>query len=256
MLSYQHLYHAGNLADVHKHSTLAWVLDYMTRKDKPISYIETHGGRGLYDLSADEAVKTGEAEAGIGVAGDWFDEAHPYAQTLNSCREDYGDNAYPGSPWIASNLLRGDDVLHIAELHPTERAALEQAVPGAHIHGQDGFEMAYSLCPPTPRRGLMLVDPSYEVKTEYMDIPRHIAKLAKIWPVGVMVLWYPILTDMRHRGMLRALQAALPDALTHEVRFEPAREGHRMVGSGLFIVNAPWGLEDALIDLAGAFDAI
>lgn len=254
MLSYQHAFHAGNLADVHKHATLAWILEYMTRKDKPISYIETHGGRGLYDLTAAEAIKTGEAEAGIAIAGDWFDETHPYAQALNACRAEYGDNAYPGSPWIASHLLREDDVLNIAELHPAERAALFDAVAGAYIHGQDGFDMAYSLCPPTPRRGLMLIDPSFEVKDDYMAIPRHITKLAKIWPVGVIVLWYPILTDMRHRGMLRALQTALPDALTHEVRFPPARDGHRMIGSGLFVVNAPWGLDDALEALGGMFN--
>ena len=256
MLSYQHLYHAGNLADVHKHSTLSWVLDYMTRKDKPLSYIETHGGRGLYDLSADEAVRTGEAEAGIGIAAEWFDEEHPYARAMNACRDEYGDAAYPGSPWIASNLLRGDDVLHIAELHPQEHAALRQAVAGAHVHRQDGFEMAYVQCPPTPRRGLMLVDPSFEVKAEYMDIPRHFAKIAKIWPVGVLILWYPILTDMRHRGMLRALQAALPKALTHEVRFLPARDGHRMIGSGLFVVNAPWGLDEALNDIGELFEQL
>ena len=253
MLSYQHLYHAGNLADVHKHATLSWVLAYMTRKDKPLSYIETHGGRGLYDLDAAEAVKTGEAEAGIGIAADWFDEDHPYAQVLNACRDENGASAYPGSPWIASELLREDDVLHVAELHPAERAALEMAVSGVHVHGQDGFEMAYSLCPPTPRRGLMLIDPSFEVKDEYMAMPRHIAKLAKIWPVGVIILWYPILTDMRHRGMVRALQTALPDALSHEVRFPPARDGHRMIGSGLFVVNAPWGLDGALSGLGEMF---
>ena len=84
MLSYQHLYHAGNLADVHKHATLAWVLDYMTRKDKPLSYIETHGGRGLYDLEADEALHTGEAAAGIEAVADWFDQSHPYAKTYSS----------------------------------------------------------------------------------------------------------------------------------------------------------------------------
>ena len=253
MLSYQHLYHAGNLADVHKHAALSWVLSYMTRKDKPISYIETHGGRGLYDLEADEAIQTGEAAAGIQTVEHWFDETHPYRTTLAACRDENGEANYPGSPWIASHLLRGDDVLNVAELHPLERSILELTVPGAHIHGLDGFDMAYSLCPPTPRRGMMLVDPSFEVKDEYMAMPRHFAKIAKIWPVGVLMLWYPILTDMRHRGMVRALQTALPDALTHEVRFPAARDGHRLVGSGLFVVNAPWGLDAELDALATKF---
>lgn len=253
MLSYQHAFHAGNLADVHKHAALSWVLEYMTRKDKPVSYIETHGGRGLYDLEADEAVKTGEASVGIEAVEGWFDDTHPYATTLAACRDENGETNYPGSPWIASHILRGDDILHVAELHPFEHAILEEVVPGVHVHAQDGFEMAYSMCPPTPRRGLMLVDPSYEVKDDYMNMPRHFAKIAKIWPVGVLMLWYPILTDMRHRGMLRALQTALPDALNHEVRFPPARDGHRMVGSGLFVVNPPWGLDAELGTLATKF---
>ncbi len=246
MLSYQHGFHAGNLADVHKHSALSWVLEYMTRKDKPLSYLESHGGRGLYDLESDEAAKTGEAAHGIGAVEGWFAPEHPYAQTLGACRQENGESNYPGSPWIASHLLREQDVLHVAELHPLEHTILQDIVPGAHIHRQDGFEMAYSICPPMPRRGLMLIDPSYEVKDEYLAMPRHVAKLAKIWPVGVLILWYPILTDMRHRGMLRALKAALPQAINHEVRFPAARDGHRMVGSGLFVVNPPWGLEQEL----------
>ena len=253
MLSYQHLYHAGNLADVHKHATLAWVLEYMTRKDKPLSYIETHGGRGLYDLQAPEAVKTSEAAAGIEVAAPWFAPEHPYARTLAACSAEHGATCYPGSPWIASDLLRGDDVLHIAELHPQEFEGLYDAVPGAHVHAIDGFDLAYSMCPPTPRRGLILIDPSYEVKEDYIAIPRHFAKIAKIWPVGVLILWYPILTDARHNSMRNSIMGALPNALNHEVTFAPAREGHRMVGSGLIIVNPPWGLEDELKRLGDRF---
>lgn len=255
MLSYQHLFHAGNLADVHKHAALSWMLDYMTRKDKPLTYVETHGGRGLYDLTADEAVKTGEAAVGIEANAAWFNGT-PYGDVVAACRAENGAAAYPGSPWIASRLLRGDDILHIAELHPQEHAALEQAVPAAHIHHGDGFDLAYSVCPPTPRRGILMVDPSYEVKDEYTSIPQHFAKIAKSWPVGVLVLWYPILTDARHKGMLRALSNHFTDALRHEVRFPPARDGHRMIGSGLFVVNAPWGLPDMLNDLGKKFSAL
>lgn len=255
MLSYQHLFHAGNLADVHKHAALSWVLDYMTRKDKPLTYLETHGGRGLYDLMAHEAVKTGEAAAGIEAVARWFDGT-PYGDVVSACRDEHGEAAYPGSPWIASRLLRGEDVLHIAELHPQEHAALKDAVPAAHIHHGDGFGLAYSVCPPTPRRGIMVVDPSYEVKDDYDAVPRHLAKIAKSWPVGVLVLWYPILTDARHKGMLRALTNTFPDGLRHEVAFPPARDGHRMVGSGLFVVNPPWGLQKMLDELGANFTAL
>lgn len=255
MLSYQHLYHAGNLADVQKHAALAWVLDYLTRKDKPLTYIETHAGRGVYDLAADEAVKTGEAAAGIALAEGWFPKDHPYRQRLDETRAAYGPNAYPGSPLIAALGLREGDTLHLAELHPQEHARLEEVARdwGAHVHRRDGFELALALTPPTPRRGQMLIDPSYEVKADYDAIPRHMANIHRKWNVGILILWYPILKGGAHGPMLKALEAAFPDGLRHEVRFPPVREGHRMEGSGLFIVNPPFGLEAELATLAARF---
>ncbi len=246
MLSYQHIYHAGNLADVHKHSLLAWMLAYLTRKEKPLSYLETHGGRALYDLTDAEALKTGEAAQGIEKVAKWFDPAHPYARVLKDVRSSDGPNAYPGSPLIAASLLRPTDSLHLAELHPREHAALQLAMSPytAKIHLSDGFEMAHALTPPTPRRGLMLIDPSYEVKDDYLTIPRHIAQIKRAWNVGIIVLWYPILTNKAHVPMLSALSGAHQDALRHEVHFPPARRGHGMVGSGLFVINPPFGLGD------------
>lgn len=248
MLSYQHIYHAGNLADVQKHALLAWMLSYLTRKDKPVSYIETHAGRGLYHLDAPEAVKTGEAAAGIdrvlgegSLAGD-----HPLLSALEACKAAHGTTAYPGSPLIAANLLRDSDSLHFAELHPGEHAALRAALPRrrAKLYLQDGFELAQSLVPPTPRRGMLLIDPSYEIKSDYGRLPGIIANLHRKWNVGIIALWYPILQDGSHGSMLKALESqALPQALRHEVRFPPAREGHRMIGSGMFVVNAPYGTD-------------
>lgn len=244
MLSYQHLYHAGNLADVHKHAVLAWMLDYLTQKDKPLSYIETHAGRGLYDLGAAEAVKTGEAAAGIARAEAWFPPAHPYRQRLAETRAAHGPDAYPGSPLIAALGLRETDTLHLAELHPGEVQHLRAAAApwGAHVHQRDGFEQALALTPPTPRRGLMLIDPSYEVKADYDAIPKHMANIHRKWNVGILMLWYPVLTGAPQAGLLKSLSQTFPQALRSEVRFPPARDGHRMEGSGLFIVNPPFGL--------------
>lgn len=255
MLSYQHIYHAGNLADVHKHSLLAWVLSYMTRKDKPLTYLETHAGRGLYDLRDAASIKTGEAAKGIAVAQEWFGNEHPYAQVLKRIHDKYGPNAYPGSPLVAAESLRPMDSIQLSELHPQEFAALRDTMGpyGGVFRQRDGWEMALSVCPPEPRRGLMLIDPSFEVKSDYQTIPRTIAKLHSKWGVGVVMLWYPILTDAPHRPMIRELQAALPDALTHEVAFPPARTGHRMVGSGLFVVNAPYGFDNAAADVTSLF---
>lgn len=253
MLSYQHLYHAGNLADVHKHGLLAWMLDYLTRKDKPLSYIETHAGRALYDLAAPEAVKTGEAKQGISRVADWFDGA-PFGRVLAAAQMQ-GAQMYPGSPFIAGELLRGEDSLTLAELHPQEHAALADAMLPypAMVKQIDGFQLAMSMTPPTPRRGLLLCDPSYEVKADYATIPDFFRKIHRRWPVGILVLWYPILVDRRHQPMVTALKAAIPDGIAHEVSFPPARPGHGMIGSGLFVVNAPFGFDDAAAALSDRF---
>ncbi|SEQ10889.1 23S rRNA (adenine(2030)-N(6))-methyltransferase RlmJ [Thalassovita taeanensis] len=258
MLSYQHIYHAGNLADVQKHALLCRMLSYMTVKDKPLSYLETHAGRGLYFLDADEAVKTGEAAAGINAIQGlgWFAPDHPYMMALSAVRAAHGAQAYPGSPLLAAQILRPQDRLHLAELHPREFAALELAMSPypARVLRQDGFAMAMALTPPTPRRGLMLIDPSYEVKTDYDSIPGVITKLHRKWNVGVIALWYPILTSGAHKPMLSTLEAqGLPGVLRHEVRFGPARAGHRMVGSGMFIVNAPFGTAEEAARLTALF---
>ena len=257
MLSYQHIYHAGNLADVHKHALLCYMLDYMTEKEKPLTYVETHAGRGLYHLDADEALKTGEAAFGIARLADRFAKDHPYSRRLAEVRARYGDTAYPGSPLLAALTLREGDKMHLAELHPREFTALHQSLApwGAHVRAEDGFALAQAICPPTPRRGLMLMDPSYELKDDYEAIPTHLAAIHRKWNVGILALWYPILTASPHGPMLKALTAAFPDALRHEIRFPPARDGHRMVGSGMFIVNAPYGTIDEATRLTALFAA-
>jgi len=255
MLSYQHLYHAGNAADVHKHALLAWVLDYLTQKDKPITYIESHAGRGLYDLSAPEAVKTGEAAMGIDRLEGLFAADHPFLRALATVRGAHGATAYPGSPMIATALLRDSDTVHLAEKHPAEFEALAEAMMpfSARVHKVDGFAKVHELTPPMPRRGMLLIDPSYEIASDYDEMAKFVATIARKWNVGIIMLWYPILTDARHAGLLAELEQAHPGALRHEVRFPPAREGHRMVGSGVFVINPPWGLEDEAARVSDLF---
>ena len=258
MLSYQHAYHAGNLADVHKHAVLAVALDRMAQKDKPLSYFETHAGRGLYHLDGPEALKTGEAAQGIARAAGWFPPDHPYSRALAEIRATHGATAYPGSPLIAAALLRPFDTMTLAELHPAENAALRAAMPERHtqILREDGYAMALSRTPPDPRRGFLLIDPSYEVKTDYDTIPDLIAKLHRKWNVGIIMLWYPILASALQAPMVRALRTGFPQGLSHEVRFPPARPGHGMTGSGLFILNAPFGLSDETARLSRFFSAL
>lgn len=254
MLSYQHGYHAGNLADLHKHALLASALDYLTRKDKPLSYIETHAGRGLYDLGSVEAVKTGEAAKGIESRGNWFGADHPLTRVRAALVRERGPRFYPGSPAIAADLLRATDSLHFAELHPQENAALNSYFGRrAKIYKRDGFDLAYTLSPPTPRRGLMLIDPSYEVKSDYAAIPAHIRKFHKAWNVGIIMLWYPILTNRMQAPMVQSLRSEFGNGITHEVLFPPVRPGHGMVGSGMFILNAPFGLDEEMYRLDRCF---
>ncbi len=259
MLSYQHIYHAGNLADVQKHALLAVMLNYMAQKPKPMSYLETHAARGVYQLDDEAALKTGEAKAGIGKVAHWFADDHPYKRALAKVQDRHGGKAYPGSPAIAQALLRTEDTMHLCELHPQESAALRQAMRGsnAKVHQKDGFETIMGICPPSPRRGVLLIDPSYEIKSDYKTLPGWIANLHRKWNVGVIALWYPILRDGTHKPMLSALEdKGFPKVLRHEVEFPPAREGHRMIGSGMFIINAPFGLQAEAQDLSKRFASL
>lgn len=237
MLSYQHAYHAGNLADLHKHRVLAGLLERLTRKPRPITYLESHAGRGLYDLASAEAQKTGEAAAGIGQVAL---PAGPYARAVAATRAAHGDDAYPGSPAIARALLREGDRIVLVERHPAEHAALAATMGGgAEIHRRDGHEALPALAPPKPRRGLALIDPSYEEKDEYDRVGATARTLLQRWPEGVVLVWYPVLAAGRHTRLVNGLRRL--GARIDEVGF--GESGLRMLGSGLALLNAPYGAE-------------
>jgi 23S rRNA (adenine2030-N6)-methyltransferase len=242
VLSYQHAYHAGNAADLHKHACLAALIELLTVKDRGVTVIETHAGRGLYDLSSAEARKTGEAAGGIGCADVG---AGPYARALGTVRDRHGGSTYPGSPMIAATLLRPQDRLVLMEKHPGEAAALRAAMRGtaAEIHERDGYEGVVATSPPTPRRGLVLIDPSYEVKEEYAAVAAFVPSILAKWPEAAVLIWYPLLPGGRHRALAEALEGA--GALRREVRFSPTRPGG-MEGSGLLLANPPYGAEGCL----------
>lgn len=260
MLSYQHAYHAGGPADVHKHAALAVLLARLVEAVPRLSYFETHAGRGLYDLASPEAEKTGEAALGIRrlelepVLG----AGHPYAQVLRAVRRIYGPDFYPGSPLVARALLRDEDRLTLCELHPQEFAALKANLPDAAIaiRKADGFQTVLTMCPPETREGLVFVDPSYEIRGEYMAVADFLISLHRRWSRGVMLLWYPLLEAAPHVEMLRRLKVAgLPGFWHQEVGFAPqARK--RALGSGLVGVNLPEGAAEALAGIADLFDPL
>lgn len=251
MLSYQHAYHAGSPADLHKHVALAELLLLLTRKPRPISYIESHAGRAVYDLASPEALKTGEAARGIGKLPDAISgSGGGFMRALHFCRERHGPGSYPGSPLIAQALLRPLDRITLCELHPAEYAALKEGLsgPGVAIHRRDGHEGVPGLCPPTPRRGLVLIDPSYEIKDEYARTSQTVLNTLRKWPGGVVMVWYPILPEARHTALTAPLEAAgIGGMLRHEVTFRD-RPSRGMTGSGLIFMNLPHGAERLLVN--------
>jgi 23S rRNA (adenine2030-N6)-methyltransferase len=254
MLSYLHAFHAGNHADVLKHITLTLVLESMVRKDKPFLYVDTHAGAGQYDLHGERATKGREYESGIARIG-LQDESTPPAvqswlhlvRTLNPSGELH---RYPGSPWIAQALLRPQDRARLFELHPQECRLLQERFAGnrrVKIEAADGFQALRAVLPPLERRALILVDPSYEVKTDYRTAVQAISAAHRKFHTGVYLLWYPVLTrkqvtrleeDMVRSGMRNILLAELT------IRADTQHTG--MTGSGMIVINPPWQLAEAL----------
>lgn len=258
MLSYQHAYHAGCNADVHKHAALAVLLARLAAKDRPLTYMESHAGRGLYDLASVEAQKTGEAAAGILriLAEGSLPPTHPYRTAIAAVRAQHGPDAYPGSPWIARHILRPQDHIHLMELHPQEHAVLKATLrgPSVHTHRRDGLEGVLAISPPVPRAGLVFVDPSYEVKTEYDAVARMVVALHRKWPEATVLVWYPLLPAGLHAGLRDTLaRAALPKWRCDEVSFADPATIRGMYGSGLALVNQPYGSDADLDRVAALF---
>jgi 23S rRNA (adenine2030-N6)-methyltransferase len=243
MLSYQHMYHAGCLADVHKHFCLATLLAAAAGKATPVTYIETHAGRGLYTLTCREALKTGEAKRGIVpvLASHKLPSSHPYARCIEDIRKSHSRNHYPGSPYIAAHLLRRSDALHLIELHPTEHAELLRNMRGKHINvqRQDGYAAVRALRFPATHQCILFIDPSYERKEEYEMAARSALEVLAKWPNIIIMLWYPILERGAHQAMCALLSTnTRAQWWQQEVRF-PASSVKRALGSGLMVCNLP-----------------
>ncbi|MEQ6917873.1 23S rRNA (adenine(2030)-N(6))-methyltransferase RlmJ [Halomonas aquatica] len=257
MLSYQHAYHAGNFADVHKHLTLFAVTDHLLRKKSPVTYIDTHAGRGLYPLAANETAKLQEYREGV--ARLWQARERLDDDTLLSdwlCAvarvqsRETGLDHYPGSPWWLVERLRPQDRLMLFELHSGEHGHLvRQALPDnvQCIHG-DGLEGLVKRLPvPTPRL-CVLVDPSYELKTEYAEVAEAVLQAMRKARHGVMLVWYPLLPAGRHLELLEGLrEGGVRKVWRSELRLREPQEGERgMIGSGMLVINPPWGLDERL----------
>lgn len=262
MLSYQHIYHAGCIADVQKHMLQVAVLDALLKSGEPLAYLETHAGRGVYDLSSPEAQKTGEARDGILklLQEKSLSSDHPYLSLISRTRDIFGKTAYPGSPLLArlmlSDALRQNKAeMHLHDLHPQEFRGLQDNVHGKNIHlrKENGYVGTMRNSPPKKtRNGLVLIDPSYEIKSEYEEAAYFVLDLHERWPEAVILLWYPMLKNFLFEDLADYLgDAGLPGYLRHEVRFADPAEVRGMFGSGMIAVNLPKGLDAELKRISG-----
>ena len=281
MLSYQHIFHAGNHADILKHCVLIHVLNSLNKKEKPYTFFDTHAASGLYDLTDGRSLKTGEAGKGImALQGECCNENQlPLLLKfyLDFVKTYIDDSRYPGSPEIERSFMRSQDTLILSELHPQEienlranmkRPCENKNLPSIKIHNRNGWEMLTALTPPVTKRGAVLIDPSYEETSDYNDAADTICAVHKKWTNGIIMLWYPLLVHREGEieAMLdritegaRALNSNIEiadlrlevfDKAEHkevsldEFRASEGKNPPRLYGSGMLVLNAPWKLEE------------
>lgn len=255
MLSYRHAFHAGNHADVLKHTVLVHLLHYLAQKDKALWFVDTHAGAAVYALDEGYATKNAEFETGIGRLWQRKDLPAPVAEYVAQVRALNPGGAlhsYPGSPQLAMQMLRTQDRMRMFELHSTESRLLQQyfrdQAPRAIAQAGDGFEGLQSVLPPPSRRGLVLIDPSYEDKGDYKRVIEALREGLKRFSTGVYAVWYPQVQrheSRRFPDLLKRLQEHDWLHVTLTVR-GPVAGGLGLHGSGMFILNPPWTLPKAL----------
>lgn len=255
-MNYRHIYHAGNFADVLKHAVLARLVVYMQGKDKAFRVLDTHAGIGLYDLSGEEAQKTGEWRDGIGrlLEGDiparQAELLGPYLDAVRALNPDGGLTFYPGSPKLARMLFRPQDRLSAMELHPEDHATLHRLFEGdfqSRITHLDGWLALGAHLPPKEKRGIVLVDPPFEAEGEFERLVEGLEKAWRRFPGGVYCLWYPLKKGAPVAAFHAALKASgIPKILCAELSVKSDRETTGLAGSGLVIVNPPYTLKAEL----------
>ncbi len=250
MLSYLHSYHAGNFADVLKHCVLIHNLTYLKNKEKPFVYIDTHAGSGSYSLRSEQSEKTQEYQQGIAKLWqphDAPDELAPYLNIIKAFNPTEQLRYYPGSPMIAGHLLRAQDRMYLYEQHSTEVKKLHTAMKQeqrVQIFQQDGFTDSLRLLPPQQRRGLILIDPSYEIKTEYQQAIKTLTAMYQRFATGTYILWYPVVERARIHKMEAAIQASrLRNVQLFELGQQQDNRELGMTASGVMIINPAWTLK-------------
>ena len=288
MLSYQHEYHAGNTGDILKHTALCLILSSLCKKEKPFTIIDTHAGAGRFDLNDERLLKTGEGKEGILKLKEFCDQNQksasehynlPYGVQLYMEKESpyLKQNLYAGSSELERIFLREKDTLHLTELHPGAFASLEKnttlpvleedkvrnCAGKIFLHKEDSYKSLVSLTPPLVKRGLILCDPSYEDKSDYAQVTDALKAAHKKWNTAVIALWYPLIS--RRKNETAQMLASLEDAaklgnnpcesfnvelITKNLAELTEESGPHMYGSGMFIMNPPWLLEEQIKEAA------
>jgi 23S rRNA (adenine2030-N6)-methyltransferase len=260
-MNYRHAFHAGGFSDVIKHIVLVRILVYLQEKPSAFRVVDTHAGAGLYDLSSDEASRSGEWLTGIArIMQARFSEAalallEPYLDIVRAFNTGGELAAYPGSPLFARALLRPQDRMTACEIEPRARALLIDALrrdAQARVVDLDGWKALPAFVPPNERRGLVLIDPPFEAKDEFKRMADAFAKAFAKWPTGTYALWYPAKSrrnaDELADHIAQAATSAKPagKSLRLEFSIAPQAAGTALTSTGLLVVNPPWTLQNDL----------
>jgi 23S rRNA (adenine2030-N6)-methyltransferase len=253
MLSYRHSYHAGNHADALKHIVLTLCIESLKEKEKPFLYLDTHSGAGRYLLKSEHAAKTGEYLLGINLI--WQQPNIPellntYISVLRRYNPFDELKYYPGSPLIAKQLLREQDKLNLTELHPTDYPLLKQEFnkdKRTRVLREDGFSQLKSKLPPQSRRGIILIDPSYEIKDDYQKIPAALFEAYKRFATGIYLIWYPVVSRTQTQKMIDGIvNLGIKRISQFELAIKPDNNQKGMTASGMIVINPPWKLHEQM----------
>jgi len=259
-MNYRHAYHAGNFADVVKHVILSRIIEYLKRKDQAFRVVDTHAGIGLYDLRGIEAEKTDEWSGGIRRIFDALDKGeipphaiellHPYLEAVRAVNPKGGLRHYPGSPLLTRHLLRKQDRLSAIELHPQDAKKLSKLFDGdyqARVIELDGWLSLGAHMPPKEKRGVVLVDPPFEIAGEFDRLVDGLVKAYKRFPGGTYAFWYPI-KDLREveRFARQLRETEIPKIMRIELSIRAPSLEPRLDGTGMIVVNPPYTLESEM----------
>ncbi len=260
MLSYRHEFHAGSAADLLKHTVLALVIEYLKLKPAPVRYIDTHAGAGIYAINSVPSKKTGEFNRGVGSLplDDLIkDLPAPLAAYISLVKSFVTRHEYPGSPMIAARLLRAEDELRLFELHSTEYPRLRNLFSRERrvkVENADGYKSTTALLPVNHARAIVLIDPSYELKSDYESVVETVRQGYERMPNAIFMVWYPVVNNPLLPKMIRQL-TAIPSGKVWRYELtltqKPTQSG--MTATGMLVINPPWTLER---ELEAAFDVL